>query len=191
MRAKGSKGAKGKTAKSGDVVPTSAAHPLEGRIDALAEILRRHDLNEIEVEDAEVRIYLRRGSDGGAAQVVHAPVAAHGPLSGALAAVPVAAPAAAAVSGAAAAGSVDTSDGNVAYVTSPFVGTFYRSPSPDAAAFVDVGTRVRKGQVLCIVEAMKLMNEIESEIEGVVVQILVENGQAVEYGEPLFKIKQG
>jgi acetyl-CoA carboxylase biotin carboxyl carrier protein len=89
------------------------------------------------------------------------------------------------------AGTVDTSDGNVAYVTSPFVGTFYRSPSPDAAAFVDVGTRIKKGQVLCIVEAMKLMNEIESEIEGSIVQILVENGQAVEYGEPLFKIKQG
>jgi acetyl-CoA carboxylase biotin carboxyl carrier protein len=76
-------------------------------------------------------------------------------------------------------------------VTSPFVGTFYRSPSPDSAPFVDAGTRVRKGQVLCIVEAMKLMNEIECEIEGTVVQILVENGQAVEYGEPLFKIKQG
>ena len=63
--------------------------------------------------------------------------------------------------------STDTSDGNVAYVTSPFVGTFYRSPSPDSAPFVDVGTRIKKGQVLCIVEAMKLMNEIESEIDGV------------------------
>jgi acetyl-CoA carboxylase biotin carboxyl carrier protein len=76
-------------------------------------------------------------------------------------------------------------------VTSPFVGTFYRSPSPDTSPFVDVGTRIKKGQVLCIVEAMKLMNEIESEIEGSIVQILVENGQAVEYGEPLFKIKVG
>ena len=85
----------------------------------------------------------------------------------------------------------ETSDGNVSYITSPFVGTFYRSPGPDAAPFVDVGTRVKKGQVLCIVEAMKLMNEIESEIEGAVVQVLVENGQPVEYGEPLFKIKQG
>jgi len=76
-------------------------------------------------------------------------------------------------------------------VTSPFVGTFYRSPSPETSPFVDVGTRIKKGQVLCIVEAMKLMNEIESEIEGSIVQILVENGQAVEYGEPLFKIKVG
>lgn len=74
-------------------------------------------------------------------------------------------------------------------VTSPIVGTFYRSPSPDAPPFVDVGTKVKKGQVLCIIEAMKLMNEIESDVEGVVVRILVENGQPVEYGEPLFLIE--
>ena len=84
----------------------------------------------------------------------------------------------------------ETSDGNVSYITSPFVGTFYKSATPDAAPFVDVGTHVKKGQVLCIVEAMKLMNEIESEINGAVLQVLVENGQPVEYGEPLFKIKQ-
>lgn len=74
-------------------------------------------------------------------------------------------------------------------ITSPIVGTFYRSPSPDAPPFVDVGTRVKKGQVLCIIEAMKLMNEIESDVDGVVVRILVENGQPVEYGEPLFLIE--
>jgi len=74
-------------------------------------------------------------------------------------------------------------------VTSPIVGTFYRSSSPEAATFVEVGSNVNKGQVLCIVEAMKLMNEIESEVDGVVVKILVENGQPVEYGEPLFLIE--
>jgi acetyl-CoA carboxylase biotin carboxyl carrier protein len=74
-------------------------------------------------------------------------------------------------------------------VTSPIVGTFYRSPSPDAPAFIDVGLRVKKGQVLCIIEAMKLMNEIESEADGIVVKALVENGQPVEYGEPLFLIE--
>lgn len=74
-------------------------------------------------------------------------------------------------------------------VTSPIVGTFFRSPSPEADPFIEVGSRVKKGQVLCIVEAMKLMNEIESEIEGVVVRILVENAQSVEYGEPLFLIE--
>ncbi|MCS7214926.1 MAG: acetyl-CoA carboxylase biotin carboxyl carrier protein [Thermodesulfovibrio sp.] len=76
-------------------------------------------------------------------------------------------------------------------VTSPLVGTFYRSSSPDAAPFVEVGTRVEKGQVLCIVEAMKIMNEIESDVSGVVKKILVENGQPVEYGEPLFLIEVG
>lgn len=74
-------------------------------------------------------------------------------------------------------------------VTSPIVGTFYRSPTPDAAHFVEVGIKVNKGQVLCIIEAMKLMNEIESDVDGLVVKILVENGQPVEYGEPLFLIE--
>lgn len=74
-------------------------------------------------------------------------------------------------------------------ITSPIVGTFYRAPSPEAAPFVELGSRVKKGQVLCIVEAMKLMNEIESEIDGTVIKILVENSQPVEYGEPLFLIE--
>jgi len=74
-------------------------------------------------------------------------------------------------------------------VTSPIVGTFYRSPSPEAPIFVETGLRVKKGQVLCIIEAMKLMNEIESEVDGVLVKALVENGQPVEYGEPLFLIE--
>jgi acetyl-CoA carboxylase biotin carboxyl carrier protein len=74
-------------------------------------------------------------------------------------------------------------------ITSPIVGTFYRSISPEAAPFLEVGLKVNKGQVLCIVEAMKLMNEIESDIDGVVVKVLVENGQPVEYGEPLFLIE--
>ncbi len=74
-------------------------------------------------------------------------------------------------------------------VTSPIVGTFYRSPTPEAAPFVEVGIKVNKGQVLCIVEAMKLMNEIESDVDGIVVKVLVENGQPVEYGEPLFLIE--
>ena len=74
-------------------------------------------------------------------------------------------------------------------VNSPFVGTFYRSPSPESPSFVEIGSRVRKGQSLCIVEAMKLMNEIECEIEGEVVAILVESGKPVEFGTPLFVIK--
>lgn len=78
---------------------------------------------------------------------------------------------------------------NVRIVTSPMVGTFYRSPSPEAAVFAEVGSVVKSGQTLCIIEAMKLMNEVESEFSGKVVSILVENGQPVEYGEPLFHIE--
>jgi acetyl-CoA carboxylase biotin carboxyl carrier protein len=74
-------------------------------------------------------------------------------------------------------------------VTSPIVGTFYRSSSPDAPSYVEVGDVVKKGQVLCIIEAMKLMNEIESEVDGKVTEILLENAQPVEYGEPLFRIE--
>jgi acetyl-CoA carboxylase biotin carboxyl carrier protein len=178
MRAKGKKPAPAR----------AVASSITDRVDALAEVLRRHELNEIEVEEGGVRIYVRKG--GG--EVVHAaPSVIHASHAPASVAHPVHTPSAPSAPAAASPPSTDTGDGNVAYVTSPFVGTFYRSPSPEMAPFVDVGTRIKKGQVLCIVEAMKLMNEIESEIEGSIVQMLVENGQAVEYGEPLFKIKVG
>jgi acetyl-CoA carboxylase biotin carboxyl carrier protein len=75
-------------------------------------------------------------------------------------------------------------------LTSPFVGTFYRAPSPEAPAFVEVGQAVRKGQVVCIVEAMKLMNEIESEFDGKILEIVVKNAEHVEYGQPLFRIEK-
>jgi acetyl-CoA carboxylase biotin carboxyl carrier protein len=81
-------------------------------------------------------------------------------------------------------------EAGIVFVTSPFVGTFYRAPSPDAEMFVEVGQAVKVGESLCIVEAMKLMNEIESEYEGTVVEILVENGTSVEFGQKLFKIKK-
>jgi acetyl-CoA carboxylase biotin carboxyl carrier protein len=74
-------------------------------------------------------------------------------------------------------------------ITSPFVGTFYRSPSPDQPAYAEVGSVVKKGQVLCIIEAMKLMNEIESEVSGKVAEVLPQNGQPVEFGQPLFRIE--
>ena len=80
-------------------------------------------------------------------------------------------------------------EAGLASITSPIVGIYYSATSPEAPHFVEVGSSVKKGQVLCIVEAMKLMNEIESDTEGVVAKILVENGQAVEYGEPLFLIE--
>ena len=82
-------------------------------------------------------------------------------------------------------------DASVVYVTSPFVGTFYRSPSPDAPPFVDVGSAIREGQALCIVEAMKLMNEIEADCSGTIVEILAENGKPVEFGQKLYKVRRG
>ncbi|MED4017077.1 acetyl-CoA carboxylase biotin carboxyl carrier protein [Sutcliffiella cohnii] len=81
-------------------------------------------------------------------------------------------------------------DTNLHKITSPMVGTFYASPSPDASAYVQVGDKVSENSVVCIVEAMKLFNEIEAEVKGEVVEILVENGQLVEYGQPLFLVKQ-
>lgn len=82
-------------------------------------------------------------------------------------------------------------DEDLLTITSPMVGTFYGSPSPDSVPFVSEGTRVSKGDVLCIVEAMKLMNEIESEYNGEIVKVLIEEGQMVEYGQPMFKIRRG
>jgi len=112
------------------------------------------------------------------------------PINGAAAAEPVALGATAVTAAGAPSAPAPRIDEGIAIVTSPIVGTFYRTPSPDAPAFVEVGSRVKKGQVLCIVEAMKLMNEIESEIEGEGVEVSVANGQPVEYGEALFKIRK-
>ena len=158
-----------------------AARRDDGRFDlgwirALSEILVGQDLEELELELGHGRIRLRRA---GVHTVVHAPAPA-------VVATPAAASAPASTAAAKAAAA--EAEGSV-YVTSPFVGTFYRAPSPEAALFVEVGQQVKKGQVLCIVEALKLMNEIEAETDGTVAAALVENGQAVEFGEPLFKLR--
>ncbi|HSR51089.1 MAG TPA: acetyl-CoA carboxylase biotin carboxyl carrier protein [Acidobacteriota bacterium] len=84
----------------------------------------------------------------------------------------------------------ESKDDSVHIFTSPIIGTFYRAPKPDAEPFVEEGDKVKKGTVLCIVEAMKIMNQIECDVNGVIENILVENGQPVEYGEPLFEIRQ-
>ncbi len=161
-------------AKSAGTATNDARFEL-GWIRSLSEILVGQDLEELELELGEGRIRLRRG--GAHTVVHHAPAVAHAPAPAQHA--PAAAPAKSAPVEA---------EGSV-YVTSPFVGTFYRAPSPEAPVFVEVGQQVKKGQVLCIVEALKLMNEIEAEVDGVIVTALVENGQAVEFGEPLFKLR--
>ena len=105
--------------------------------------------------------------------------------------IPIAAPAAPAAARPAGAPAVEplAEDRNVHVITSPIVGTFYRSASPEAEAFADFGVRVAKGKILCIIESMKLMNEIESDVEGEVVAVYPRNGQPVEYGEKLFAIR--
>lgn len=145
----------------------------------LMRAMKQLDVNELEIEQGEQRVFLRRG-DGPSTAL---PVAQHAVGPASLPPAPAASPAAAKPAKA------TEDEANVAYITSPFVGTFYRAPSPDAPAFVDVGQKIAPGQALCIVEAMKLMNEIEAEISGVIAEVLVENGRPVEFGERLFKIK--
>jgi acetyl-CoA carboxylase biotin carboxyl carrier protein len=128
------------------------------------------------------KVVIRRGAvvamaHQAPASLHHAPVAA--PLPAALAAAP--APRA----------DVKVADAPGSLVSSPFVGTFYRAPSPDSPPFTDVGAKVKKGQTLCIVEAMKLMNEIESEIDGTVAEIYAQNGSPVEFSEKLFRVVPG
>jgi len=146
------------------------------QLKSLLETLEKGDVSEFEYEDEQLKLRLSLGKK--ATQVVHA------------APTVLAAPSAVA-SAPAAAKAVDDADPNVVFVTSPFVGTFYRAPSPDTANFCDVGSAVKQGQTLCIIEAMKLMNEIESDASGTVIDILVENGKSVEFGQKLFKLKKG
>ncbi len=141
----------------------------------LLRLLEKRGVSEFEYEDEARRLRLVRGASG---RLVVAPEPAY--------AAPSAAPPAPGHAPAAA----PADDAGIEYVTSPFVGTFYRSPSPDAPTFVEIGSNVREGQTLCIVEAMKLMNEIEADCAGAVVEILVENGKSVEFGQKLFKIRK-
>lgn len=145
----------------------------------LIELIREHDLNEFELEHDNFRIRIRKG--GGETVAVVAPAAAAPPA--------VAAPPSPVAAAAAPAGEADEDGTELAIIKSPIVGTFYRAAEPGAPPFVEVGAEVRKGQVLCIIEAMKLMNEIDSEHDGEVASIYVENGQAVQYGERLFAIR--
>jgi acetyl-CoA carboxylase biotin carboxyl carrier protein len=158
-------------------------------LDQLKQILalvREHELSEFEIEHEGLRLKIRKDASG---SVVALPVH-NSPLpsasvggSAAAAATPAAVPAVTVPA--------DATDAEIelAVVKSPIVGTFYRSAEPGAPAFVEIGSTVKKGQVLCIIEAMKLMNEIDSEYDGEIVNIYVENGQPVQYGERLFAIR--
>jgi acetyl-CoA carboxylase biotin carboxyl carrier protein len=148
------------------------------KLRALLDVLTDKDIAEFEHEDEQTRIRVVRGARGGTF-VTQLP--SHGSL-GAMGSARTEAPPAAPNATEPASDSVD--------VTSPFVGTFYRSPSPDAPSFVEVGSVVRVGQTLCIVEAMKLMNEIEAESSGTITEVFAQSGKAVEFGQKLFRIKK-
>lgn len=152
----------------------------------LIEFLIEKDIAEFELERGDVKVRIKRALPGGAVVMQAATsVAPHfAPATSVLAA---AAPAPAAP--AAASAESGESDEGLSIVKSPIVGTFYEAPSPGAPPFLKMGDSVSQGQVLCIVEAMKLMNEIESDVAGEIVKIYVKNGQPVEYGQPLFGIR--
>jgi acetyl-CoA carboxylase biotin carboxyl carrier protein len=144
--------------------------PLVAMARGLAEIVAEHNLSELILDTKEIKLTVRRG---GAVPAV----------SQAISLAPAYAPAPAA-----AAAPPPVVEDKAHVVTSPFVGTFYRKPNPDSPNYVAVHEKIDKGQVLCIVEAMKLMNEIEADIAGTITAILVEDGAPVEYGQALFKI---
>ncbi|MFO7178191.1 MAG: acetyl-CoA carboxylase biotin carboxyl carrier protein [Pseudomonadota bacterium] len=144
------------------------------QLEALLTKLDEKKVAEFEYEDDKIRLRVALGR-------VAVSAAAPATVS-TLEAPPAPAPAAPAAK--------EGADADAVYVTSPFVGTFYRAPAPDAEHFVEVGSTVRKGQTLCIIEAMKLMNEIEAEFPCTILDILVENGQSVEFGQKLFKVKK-
>jgi len=147
----------------------------------LVKMITETDITEFEMESGEERIFLKRGSEPQVVQYQAAPQQMFAPAQQA-----VAAPAASAAISVSAVAEVEKGE----RITSPIVGTFYRSPAPDAAPYVEVGQVVEKGQTLCIVEAMKLMNEIEAEYRCKIVKISRENAEPVEYNDTLFIVEK-
>jgi acetyl-CoA carboxylase biotin carboxyl carrier protein len=145
----------------------------------LVDLVTERGLSGLEIERAGFRLRIEGARPAGHEAVAEAAARAH-------AAGP---PAALRAGEATAAAEAPAEDVNVHVITSPIVGTFYRSPSPEADPFAEIGQRIGKGKILCIIESMKLMNEIESDVEGEVVAVYPRNGQPVEYGEKLFAIR--
>ena len=153
-------------------------------IKQILDLMREHELTEFELERDGVTLRLRKNAAGHwTGPLPQMPITYATPMPGPAPAPPVSA------SGEPSVLTAANEDVDLAIVKSPIVGTFYRAAEPGAPPFVDTGQAVRRGQVLCIIEAMKLMNEINAECDGEVVKVYVENGQAVQYGERLFAIK--
>src|SRR5688572_7774260 len=153
-------------------------------IKQLLDMVREHELSEFELERDNFKIRVRKNASGQwTATLPPVPHVNYAPVMAPPVAMPPAAPGAPVLTAA-------QEDVDFAVVKSPIVGTFYCAPEPGAKPFADVGDTVRKGQVLCIIEAMKLMNEINADVDGEIVKVYVENGQPVQYGERLFAIKR-
>jgi acetyl-CoA carboxylase biotin carboxyl carrier protein len=146
-------------------------------IKAIIDLMKKNSITEFELERQDSKIRLKRGLNGGAPAVQNDEL----PVVGAAPVLPAIAVSPAASHQPVATGEID--------IKSPMIGTFYRAPSPEAGNYAEIGTEVNGDSVVCIIEAMKVMNEIKSEVKGVVTQVLVENGKPVEFGQPLFKVR--
>lgn len=155
-----------------------------GEIRELIRLVDETSVTELNVENGDAKLVIRKAVETTAPGQMAAPVTQPAVTAAVQAPAPVSP-----VQTVPAAPETTEPEQGVHLITSPMVGTFYRSPSPDAAPYVDKGSAVTEKTVVCIVEAMKLMNEIEAEVRGEVVEVLAENGQLVEYGQPLFKVK--
>ena len=141
------------------------------KIEEVIRLMEKHDLTEISIEEEGTKYHIRKGSGGQVEKIIQAPPAVVAPVPQETSAT------------------APKEENNLIEIKAPMVGTFYRSPAPDAKPFVDIGTKINENDLLCIIEAMKLMNEIKSEMKGKIVDILVENGEPVEFGQVLFLIE--
>jgi acetyl-CoA carboxylase biotin carboxyl carrier protein len=160
------------------------------QIKQIIDLMKRSELTEFAVEEEGFKLKIRRGPNG--LPIVSGGRGSNSPFSPSTDTAPPIQP------GANLSGGIQTlspqppaDEAGISYIKSPMVGTFYRSPSPESKMFAEAGTKVQENSVVCIIEAMKIMNEIQAETKGTILEILVENGQPVEYGQRLFKVKQG
>jgi acetyl-CoA carboxylase biotin carboxyl carrier protein len=156
-------------------------------IKAIIDLMKKNSISEFELERQDFKIRLKRGLNGaiaaagGAPGMEEAAVVSIPSVGPTVATQPMAVTTGAAVPGASASNEVE--------IKSPMIGTFYRAPSPESGAYVEIGAEVNPESVVCIIEAMKVMNEIKAEVNGVITQVLVENAKPVEFGQPLFKVR--
>jgi acetyl-CoA carboxylase biotin carboxyl carrier protein len=159
------------------------------QIKQIIDLMKRSELTEFAVEEEGFKLKIRRGTNG--LPVVLAGKGSNPPFVPVDNGQPLPIPSPAPIHSSMSAPPMPIEEPGVIYVKSPMVGTFYRSPSPESKPFVDVGSKIEDNTLVCIIEAMKIMNEIQAETKGTVLEVLIENGQPVEYGQRLFKLRQG